>query len=135
MGDEIAGPSCQFTWQMGLYPFWLHRAATSQQGPLTMPYFAKYFVYWIIICLLLLLQLCKLLWTDIESSVGINLPQDGHVQADFGDHDHQPHTKLTAAGLLRFRVAHYDPLHKIPIQDVALYDSPHRVSIQVVTHK
>ena len=61
----------------------------NQQGPLIMPCFAKPFAFWILICLLLLLQLFKLLWIDIGSSLGMNFSQTGHGQADFNGQVHQ----------------------------------------------
>ena len=61
-----------------------------------MPCFAKPFVFWILICLLLLL----VLWIDIESSVCLNLPQNGHAQADFGGQGSQPHIEFSDVGLL-----------------------------------
>ena len=81
-----------------------------------MPCFAKPFAFWILICLLLLLQLFKLLWMGIESSVCLDLPQNGHAQASFGVQGFQYHTKVTAVDFIDIQSSMCGSIYQISSQ-------------------
>ena len=84
-----------------------------------MPCFAKPFAFWILICLLLLLQLFKLLWMGIKSSVCLDLPQNGHAQASFGVQGFQYHTKVTAVDFIDIQSSMCGSIYQISSQTAA----------------